>query len=430
MKRNCFILFFSCFLVLGVVRAQVGELPSEVVHYAEMVLYNGQVITADDEGTVASAVAIRDKKFLAVGDDEYILRMAGPKTSKINLEGRSVVPGFIDNHYHAWVGQISKRGEQGRTTFKDKASGLEEVRQLVEAMPPGEWVTLSAPRNPAFFSVTRKDLDPIAQRNPLVVITQGQDIAANSLAMELIQIPPDTGGLVKDPNTGEPTGQLGGWAGGIFQYETRPWPSIEELIPREKQALARQSAQGLTTLLGRAQGLSISVLRKLWLEDELPVRVRVFHEFVRLNLNGEVFLKRVGNLTGLGDDLFKIVGLTVAGVDGSPSEGAALTSQPKLRELEDDGFGSFGQNRWLGHAHGSQSPYEWDDIPQEVKENSDWMNIILANRYGWTISALHSSGEESTRIALKAYETASLEKPLEGPWGIDHSDMQTPRRLR
>ncbi len=415
-----------CLMSPGLLRGQQASLPAELISYPQIIVYNGKIITCDDEESVVSALAIRDGKFLAVGNDDRVLRLAGPDTEKIDLEGKSVVPGFMDTHLHqAFVGNVSKQGDSGRITFKDKQSGLEEIRQLIEASPPGQWITLSAPRNPAFFSTTRKDLDPISPNNPLFLVTVGAGVLANTRALELAQIPSDTPGLVKDPETGEPTGELVGWAAGIMIYETRPWPPLRDLIPRQKQLFAKMNAEGLTTIIARAEGLSVSVFRELWLSKELTARVRVAHEFLRMNPNGEAFLRRLGNLSGFGDEWFKIIGTTVMPVDGSDFEGAALSATPKLRQLETGAFGDFGQNKWIGYGYGHKNPHDWDDLPQEVKERSEYRNILLANRYGWNVTSVHSAGDESTRITLMAYEAANQEKPLEGRWGIDHQPQQT-----
>ena len=75
-----------------------ANLPAEVIAYADMVFYNGQILTVDEQFTITKAVAVRDGKFLAVGDNQRILAMAGPLTRRIDLEGRTVVPGFMDTH--------------------------------------------------------------------------------------------------------------------------------------------------------------------------------------------------------------------------------------------------------------------------------------------------------------------------------------------
>jgi len=415
-----------CLMTSALLQAQQASLPQELIVYPQLIVYNGKIITCDDQDSLVSALAIRDGKFLSVGDDDRILRLSGPNTEKIDLEGKSVVPGFMDTHLHqAFVGNVSKLGARGRITFRDKQSGLDEIRQLVEASPPGEWITLSAPRNPGFFATTRKDLDPISPDNPLFMVTVGAGVLANSRALEFADIPADTPGLVKDPETGEPTGQLVGWAAGIMIYETRPWPPMRELIPRQKQMFSKMNAEGLTTIMARAEGLSVSVFKELWRNQELTARVRVAHEFLRMNPLGEKFLRRLGNLSGFGDEWFKIIGTTVMPVDGSDGEGAALTATPKMTLRDSYSFGVFGQNKWMGFGYGHTDPHDWDDLPQELKEKSEWHNIILANRYGWNVTAVHSAGDESTRITLKAYEAANQEKPLEGRWGIDHQPHQT-----
>lgn len=419
------------FLPPGVLQAQQSSVPAELVSYPELILHNGKIITADDKETIAAAVAIRGGKFLAVADDEKVLRLAGPDTRTIDLQGKSVVPGFIDTHLHqAFVGQIAKLGTYGRVSFKTKESGLEEIKALLEAAPPGDWVQLSVRRTPGFFSVTKEDLDPISPNNPLVLVSIGTDTTVNSMALKIADIPSDTPGLVKYPNSDEPTGKLEGWAAGIVLYDTQPWPAMEPLVQAQKKMFAKANSEGLTTIMARAQGLSISIFRELWLKDELTARVRATHEFLRLNGNGEAYLKRIGNLLYFGDDRFKIIGTTVGPVDGSDSEGASLTATPRLRELEGTAFARLGQNKWLGHGYAGKDPHEWEAVPQEVKENSEWKNVILANRYGWNITSVHSAGDESTRIVLKAYEAASKEKPLQGVWGIDHQPMQTPETFR
>jgi predicted amidohydrolase YtcJ len=413
-------------LSAGLVRAQQGQVPAVLIQYPELIVHNGKIITADDKNTVAQAVAVRDGKFLAVGTNDEILRLAGPQTKKIDLKGKSVVPGFIDTHLHqAFAGQVSKRGASGRASFKTKESGLEEVKRLVEGTPPGDWVSISVPRNKAFFSVTIEDLDPISPNNPVVLTTQGTDTTVNSMAMKLSKIPPDTPGMNKFPN-GQPDGRLEGWAAGIVLYEAKPWPNYDEVVHEQKELFAEANAEGLTTIMARAQGLSISVFRDLWLRGELTARVRAAHEMMRMNPNGEAFLKRMGNLSYFGDDMLKIIGTTVGPVDGADGDGASLTAKPRMTVLEDSAFGGLGQNKWLGHGRAGHSPHEWDSVAEDVKMKSEYGSVILANRYGWNVTSVHSAGDESTRITLKAYEAASKEKPLQGQWGIDHQPMQTP----
>ena len=123
------------------------DLPAEVIAYAEIIFYNGKVLTADEAFTIEEAVAIRDGKFLAVGSSQRILAMAGPNTRRVDVEGRSVIPGLIASHEHsAFVGNVAKRGQGGRVEFKDVASGSIAVRAGLEEALQKELRDLSKKR--------------------------------------------------------------------------------------------------------------------------------------------------------------------------------------------------------------------------------------------------------------------------------------------
>jgi predicted amidohydrolase YtcJ len=127
-----------------------SNLPSEIVAYADIVLYNGKVTTADDQFTIAEAVAIRDGKFLATGPNARILAMAGPKTVKFDLQGRSALPGLIDTHLHqAWVtDEPPPPGERPLRLRMDTLQGaIDELKAIVARAKPGEFIGLSGPSN-------------------------------------------------------------------------------------------------------------------------------------------------------------------------------------------------------------------------------------------------------------------------------------------
>ncbi|MCH8820756.1 MAG: hypothetical protein IIB03_10645, partial [Acidobacteria bacterium] len=93
------------FVFAGTIQAQSSaSLPPEVIAYADLVFHHGKILTADEQFTIVEAVAIRDGKFLAIGSNDKILAMAGPRTRRVDLEDRTLIPGLIDTHLHsAWV---------------------------------------------------------------------------------------------------------------------------------------------------------------------------------------------------------------------------------------------------------------------------------------------------------------------------------------
>ena len=403
-------------------QAHGQALPPEVIAYADTVFFNGKVLTVDEQFTIAQAIAIRDGKILAVGDTSRILGMAGPNTRRVDLQGRTVTPGFIDTHLHqAWIAQYSQGGTDGRVRFVDLQSGLEEVRKIVSGAAPGAWVFLSGPRNRAVFGTTRQDLDTVAPDNPVAISTSTAEVVVNTAALKAAHISTDIPGVLADEK-GEPTGQLRQAAVGIITYEMKPqdWPDIHGLVDEQRDRLLQYASQGLTTLIGRAQGTTVSVVRELWERKELPTRLRIAHEFIMYNPKAEAYLRRLGSLRNFGDDWMKIIGATVGPVDGISSVGGILTMRPKLREADirgGDVFGSFGQNKW---AEGHEEDETW------VEKSTERKAVILANRYGWNITAQHSTGDRSTAIYMDAFEEANREKPLEGRWGVDHMEWLNP----
>ncbi|MEO0650824.1 MAG: amidohydrolase family protein, partial [Planctomycetota bacterium] len=73
---------------------------------ADLILHNGTVLTMDDAAPRARAVAVRDGRILAVGDDESVLAKRGPETEVMDLEGRALLPGFVDAHGHVTGGGL------------------------------------------------------------------------------------------------------------------------------------------------------------------------------------------------------------------------------------------------------------------------------------------------------------------------------------
>lgn len=421
-KRGLAFFLTAALICPPAVLAQTQPLPPEVIAYADTILYNGKIVTANEAFAVAEAVAIRDGKFLKVGTTQEILRTAGPKTRKIDLQGKSVVPGFFDPHLHgAWVGNVAKSGEDGRVDFSDIDAGLAEVAKIVAKKKPGEWIMVNGPRSLNFYTVTRKHLDKAAPNNPLIFLTQSQEVLANSKAMELADLPDDMPGLIKDPATGEPTGQMFGFAAGVLSYDVAPLPPVtDELLDAQKAVFKRLNSQGLTTIIGRAQGLSTSVLRDLWIADELTVRARIILEFTRLNPYAEAYLKRIGNLSGLGDGMLTIAGATVQPVDGATGDGAALSAQKKIRKRPQDPY-EFGSNKWISYG-----PINVD-LP---KEQTEWRSIQAANRFGWNITGVHSQGDLGSQILLQAFEDAHKERPIgDRRFGFDHGLLRTAKNF-
>ncbi|MCH8818935.1 MAG: amidohydrolase family protein [Acidobacteria bacterium] len=405
-----------------VVQAQQSSIPAEILAYPNIIAYNGKILTVDDAFTIASAIAVRDGKFLAVGTNERIRAMEGPQTRMIDLKGKSVVPGFIDTHNH--YNGYAERGLIPRVIFRTRDQWVGDIKKLVDAAEPGEWVilrserTVDQPRAESSFGMTRDELDPISPNNPVFVWTSppGNDALINSYALRLAKMPEDISGLVKDPVTGEPTGFIDMEAYGRVFYEMLPWPDLEELVPRYIAAQKKFNTQGKTTVGARYSPYAISVVKMIWERGLASLRMRVFHEFARTAYRPEAIIKRVGNLQGLGDDWLKIGAANVGNPDGGASQGRAWTRKPKLPAMN--------------HASDPSQP-DFGFVPYFADhEGSDWKTIPILSRYGWRILGIHTAGDRSVDELISAYEEANRQKPILGMrHGIDHSLMILPEHI-
>src|SRR5438045_4283483 len=183
---------------------------------ADMVLRGGRVITVDKDWHVAQAVAIKDGRFLAVGDDAAIASRIGPNTQVIELAGKTVVPGLIDSHLHQLFAALNGPAVQllGAKTVADLQKAIGE---RVARTEPGKWVMASSGWHESILQEgrmpTRHELDKVSPNNPVFIPRGGHVITVNSKALELAGITkdtpnPDGGVIVRDEANGEATGVL------------------------------------------------------------------------------------------------------------------------------------------------------------------------------------------------------------------------------
>jgi predicted amidohydrolase YtcJ len=209
-------------IILGVlltapIISQAQEDIAGILGYPDMIIYNGKLITMDDEGfndqtgTIAQAMAVRDDSILAVGSNQEIRRLAGPDTQQIDLDGRTVIPGLILTHEHptdwAWVeptalNHVFPEGNEHmviRFLEGDAQTQLDTwedvLAEAVRAAKPGQWILLSSDWGsnfeympelfPTFLPpITREKMDAIAPNNPVRVKNAWVDGLVNTKALE------------------------------------------------------------------------------------------------------------------------------------------------------------------------------------------------------------------------------------------------------
>lgn len=191
--------------------AACGDMPE----HADLVLTGGTIVTVDDKQPRAAAVAVRDGRIVAVGDETDVLSWIGEGTQVVELDGAVVYPGFTDSHVH-----LRGVGERELTLNLEGTSGIDHLKERLAAeaarRAQGEWIVgrgwIETHWNPPRFP-TRDDLDAVTPGNPVALTrADGHALVANSRALELAGIDATTeapfgGEILRDEN-GRPTGML------------------------------------------------------------------------------------------------------------------------------------------------------------------------------------------------------------------------------
>lgn len=187
-----------------------------IVEPADIIVVHGRVYTENPKQPWAQAVAIRNGKIVAVGDDPVVQRMRGMGTKVINAGGKLVLPGFVDCHIHFLEGSLSL-GHVNLEGAKDPANIQKRLREYASEHPGDDWILGRGWNYAMFGSETlphKKYLDEIFPNRPVFLGGyDGHTYWANSKAMALAGITretpdPPNGAIVRDPQTGEATGAL------------------------------------------------------------------------------------------------------------------------------------------------------------------------------------------------------------------------------
>src|SRR5262245_50492586 len=107
---------------------------------ADIVLVGGKIVTVDDRFTIAQALAIRGQRIVAVGTNAEIEKLKGPQTRTIELNGRTVIPGLIDNHSH-WV-RAAEHNELRFDGVTTRKRAIDLLTDRVRESKPGQWIAV------------------------------------------------------------------------------------------------------------------------------------------------------------------------------------------------------------------------------------------------------------------------------------------------
>lgn len=349
---------------------------------ADVVLIHGNIVTMNPSQPLAQAVAIRSGVVAEVGTNIQVERWIGRDTKVVDLSGKTVVPGLIDTHVHmagfgrslTWIslGAVKSIKEMQR-----------QLHERVQETPEGNWILGRGWDQDRFKErryPTRWDLDMVSPLNPVVFNRVcGHISVANSKALEFANItketlPPPSGQIDRDPETGEPTGILREAAKDIV-WNILPEPSEEELTKACALACEKAVEAGLTSVHWLVyKPIEIRVLQRLREQGKLPLRAYIIIPMEFLSC-----LSDAGLSTGFGDHTLRLGGVKIL-ADGSLGARTAALNEPYNDEPSTKGILCCSQ--------------------EELYEM-----IVEAQKAGFQV-CVHAIGDGAVSTVLNAFEKA------------------------
>jgi predicted amidohydrolase YtcJ len=330
---TCQIVGCVCFLLFGPLQTVLNA-----QNQADTILFNGKIVTVDEQFSIAQALAIRDGRVLQVGSDADLLKLKSDATRLIDLKGKMVLPGLMDSHTHP--------GPASTFEFDHPVPEMESIQDVLDyiqsrakIVPEGEWIWV----NQVFITrlkekryPTRSELDQAAPLHA-VVFSTGPDASVNTLALKLSSIDKDfrvtgSGAIEKDARTGEPTGILrGGTKRYLKSRSNERQPTDQEQTDQLVALLRDYNSVGITAIADRnANDAAIQRYAQLYEAEQLTTRVAISHA---LGTSDEVdtiqqeIRKIAAHPLCQGDTMLRIVGVKTF-QDGGMLTGSAYMREP------------------------------------------------------------------------------------------------------
>ena len=289
----------------------------------DKVLINGKIITVDGTFTIAQALAIRAERIVAVGTTADIEKLKGPATQTIDLRGRAVIPGLIDNHSH-WIRAAEHWHQEMRLDgVTSRAQAIKMLTERVAAARPGEWIVALGGWSEEQFTDDARgfplaELDRIAPNNPVALQAVYNHSYLNNAAMKLAKIdektPNPPGGSIEKDASGKPTGVVRGAGGVAFTAAQVPLPDREKWIENTKKLAADLNAMGITAWLDAGgRGMSPGHYDSYkYLSERGELNVRAFWTTIRQAANAAEAERVIAEIPQMkpfqGNDYFDNVG--------------------------------------------------------------------------------------------------------------------------
>jgi predicted amidohydrolase YtcJ len=368
---------------------------------ADIVLTGGKVITVDEKFSIAQAVAIRGARIVAVGTNQQINALAGPNTRRIDLRGRSLMPGFIDNHAHFQEEGAYWTLETRLDGILTRKQALEMIQARAKQRGPGQWVFTLGGWSPDQFTddqrpFTRDELDKYTPNNPVFLQFTREAYYLNSKAIEATGMEKMMDAEIKRDASGRATGIVDGdRVGGMLRNAS----GVLKNIPKEifesssAQMLKDFAMAGLTASAGGCP-----------FENE-------YRQY-----------QKDGKLMGMRFLCFRTSG------GGGRTNDQIIAEMPNLKYFDGDD--------WQDHVQWGERFVNATDNVYDTKPSvpaatwTEWGRMAKAAAKAGIHAQIHTTQEWTIEEQLKQVEAFAGEAPVRGKrWGFMHMEQVTPNQL-
>jgi predicted amidohydrolase YtcJ len=379
----------------------------------DTILHNGRIATLDPANPAATAAAIEDGLFAAVGGEQAIMSLRGPKTVVIDLEGRTVIPGLNDSHIHLIRGGLNYNLELRWDGVGSLADALRMLRDQARRTPAPQWVRVVGGWSEFQFAERRMptlaEINAAAPDTPVFVLHLYARAMLNAAALRAVGYTRDTpdpvGGTIERDARGNPTGMLIARPNATILYATLakgPKLPVEYQLNSTRHFMRELNRLGITSVIDAGGGFQnypqdYDIVERLHRAGELTVRI-AYNLFTQ-KPRGELadFTDWTASVQlGQGDAMYR-------------HNGAGEMLVYTAADFED-----FLEPR--------------PEMPATMEDDLYPVVRLLAQKR-WPFR-LHATYDETIARALTVFERVDREVPFDGThWFIDHAETITPRSI-
>ncbi|AIY43065.1 Exoenzymes regulatory protein AepA precursor [Collimonas arenae] len=381
--------------------------------HADTILLNGRFHTMDRGQPLATAVAIRDGKFIAVGDAEDAMRHRAESAQVIDLQGRTVIPGLNDSHLHLIRGGLNYNLELRWEGVPSLADALRMLREQALRTPQPQWVRVIGGWTEFQFAEKRmptlEEINAAAPDTPVFILHLYDRALLNRAALRAVGYTKDTpnppGGEIQRDASGNPTGMLIAKPNAMILYATlAKGPALprEQQVNSTRQFMRELNRLGVTSAIDAGGGFQnypedYAIIDQLAREQQLTIRIAYNLFTQRKGQELEDFQKWTDMVApGQGDDFYRHNGAGEMLVFSAADFEDFLEPRPEL----------------AANMEG--------ELEKVVRH-------LVSQRWPFR---LHATYDESISRMLDVFERVNRDIPFDGlHWIFDHAETITPRNI-